>query len=68
MSDEKLDAVIDKFNKNKVSQDLIEILMGRSPVLIALDKGYVYAVCRLTVDLKDQETILPDIEGHSLDF
>jgi len=47
----KLDEVVAKFEKNAVNLELIEISMGRSPVLMALAKGYNYAVCRLTVNV-----------------
>lgn len=67
-SDLKLDEVVAKFEKNAVSANLIEISMGRSPVLMALAKGQNYAVCRLTVNVEDVSFLLPDIEGHSLDF
>jgi len=39
VSDDKMDIVFDKFKKNFVSQDLIEISSGKSPVLMALSKG-----------------------------
>lgn len=68
VSDDKMDIVFDKFKKNFVSQDLIEISSGKSPVLMALSKGQTYAVCRLTVDVEDLGYLLPDIEGHSVDF
>jgi len=51
-----------------VKQDGIEIAMGKNALIYALDRNYIYAICRLTVDLEDQETILPDLEGHSVDF
>lgn len=38
-ADEKLDLVIAKWVKNHVSQSLVEIQMGRSPILMALDRN-----------------------------
>lgn len=67
-SDLKLDEVVEKFEKNAISLNLIEISMGRSPALMALAKNQSYAVCRLTVEVEDIGFLLPDIEGHSLDF
>lgn len=64
----KLDEVVAKFEKNAVNLELIEISMGRSPVLMALAKGYNYGVCRLTVNVEDVAFLMPDIEGKSLDF
>lgn len=38
-SDLKMDEVVAKFEKNAVNLNLIEIAMGRSPVLMAMAKG-----------------------------
>lgn len=38
-SDLKLDVVVAMFEKNAVNPNLIEISMGRSPVLMAMAKG-----------------------------